>query len=59
MIQMCYKNLDNWEAFLITNLKKQEETFTDTLEMLEDERFESEVDYHEHIGFLRSNPCLF
>ncbi len=56
---MCYKNLDNSEAFLITNLKKQEETFTDTLEMLEDERFESEVDYHEHIGFLRSNPCLF
>jgi len=38
-------SLDNSEAFSVVNLEKQEESSVDTLEMLEDDGFESEVDY--------------
>jgi hypothetical protein len=40
-------SLDNSEAFSVVNLEKQEESSVDTLEMLEDDGFESEVDYQE------------
>jgi len=40
-------SLDNSEAISVVNLEKQEESSVDTLEMLEDDGFESEVDYQE------------
>jgi hypothetical protein len=40
-------SLDNSEAFSVVNLEKQEESSVDTLEMLEDDGFENEVDYQE------------
>ncbi len=40
-------SLDNSEAFSVANLEKQEESSADTLEMLEDDGFESEADYQE------------
>ncbi|CAK9226635.1 unnamed protein product [Sphagnum troendelagicum] len=40
-------SLDNSEAFSVANLEKQEESSADTLEMLDDDGFESEADYQE------------
>ncbi|CAM6026229.1 unnamed protein product [Sphagnum balticum] len=40
-------SLDNSEAYSVANLEKQEESSADTLEMLEDDGFESEADYQE------------
>jgi hypothetical protein len=50
-------SLDNSEAFSVANLEKQEESSADTLEILEDDGFESEADYQEQRS-LEEQPTM-
>jgi len=50
-------SLDNSEAFSVANLEKQEESSADTLEILEDDGFESEADYQEQRS-LEEQPTI-
>ncbi len=46
-LNVLMESLNNLEAFSIANLQKQEEIFANILEILQDERFESEAHYQE------------
>ncbi|KAH9548335.1 hypothetical protein CY35_11G083200 [Sphagnum magellanicum] len=50
-------SLNNSEAFSVANLEKQEESSADTLEILEDDGFESEADYQEQRS-LEEQPTM-